>query len=150
LNVGQRLQIPLGPVPAATETQIADNQTPQVNNKNNYYTVKPGENLWSIAKAQKTSVDNLAQLNDMNPQSALKPGQKLIVLSQASSDEVKESRKLTYTVKAGDTLGKIGSQYKVSPRQIMQWNNIKDETSIKPQQELTLMVSPDSKALGYL
>jgi len=146
LSVGQRLQIPLTPLPANqydNEKVVADNQVSKDSTQNNYYTVKSGENLWSIARAQKTSVNNLAQLNDMDPQASLKPGQKLIVLSQANDEEIKEPRKLTYTVKAGDTLGKIAAQYKVSAKQIMQWNKIKDETSLRPNQELTLLVGPN-------
>jgi len=149
LSVGQRLQIPLTPlqntapeVDANLALQQNHNDAYKKDTDKNYYTVKSGENLWTIAKAQNTSVDALAQLNDMSPKSALKPGQKLLVLSQATNEETREPRKLNYTVKAGDTLGKIAAQYKVTSKQIMQWNNIKDETSLRPNQVLTLTIAP--------
>lgn len=144
LTLGQRLQIPLTPANGTAQAvepqkQLADHQSPKEAAKS-YYTVKNGENLWTIAKTQKTSVDSLAQLNALDPQSSLQPGQKLIVLSQASDDEIKQPRKLTYTIKSGDTLGKIAAIYNVSVKQIMQWNKIKDETSLRPAQELILLV----------
>lgn len=125
------------------------------------YTVKPGENLWSIAKAKKTSVDNLARLNNISTKSVLKPGQKILIPSsnKVSSSTIKDSptqqvnatpasekqtaassvKNLKYTVKSGDTLGKIAAQHKVSVKQLMQWNKIKDETSIRPKQELMVL-----------
>lgn len=152
LSVGQRLQIPLSPsdaVPAykTPEKVAAEQATPKENSKANYYIVKSGENLWSIAKAQNISVGALAQLNNLNIKSALQPGQKLVVLNQtlatdktsANKDETVD-RKVSYTIKSGDTLGKIAAKYDVSVQQIMQWNKIKDETSIRPNQELIVLV----------
>ena len=114
------------------------------------YTVKQGENLWSIAKANNTSVETLARLNNLSTKSALKVGQKLIVLSQASggsekisqpnSTDGKTSQTLKYTIKSGDTLGKVAAKYDVSVKQLMQWNKIEDETSIRPKQELIVLV----------
>jgi membrane-bound lytic murein transglycosylase D len=125
-----------------------------------YHTVKPGENLWSIAKAKNTSVETLARLNNISTKSALKAGQKLIVLSQTSdssaksiqtknnqvatsqakASESKLAQTLKYTIKSGDTLGKVAAKYDVSVKQLMQWNKIKDETSIRPKQELIVLV----------
>ncbi len=147
LSVGQHLQIPLSPVDAnstysAPEKVIADNSSPKENKKSNYYIVKAGDNLWSIAKSQNISVETLTQLNNMNSKSALQPGQKLVVLGQAtaSTSSSGEARKLNYTIKSGDTLGKIAAKYDVSVKQIMQWNKITDETSIRPNQELIVLV----------
>jgi membrane-bound lytic murein transglycosylase D len=132
------------------EQPIAQEKT-----QSTYYTVKPGENLWSIAKAKNTSVETLARLNNISTKSALKVGQKLIVLSQTSDNSVKniqtkdnqaaaseskEPQSLKYTIKPGDTLGKVAAKYDVSVKQLMQWNKIKDETSIRPKQELIVLV----------
>lgn len=144
LTVGQRLQIPLSSTDDnstynAPEKVIAEQSSPKENGKSNYYFVKSGESLWSIAKAQNTSVDALAQLNNMSSKTALMPGQKLLVLGQTNNGTA-EPRKLNYTIKSGDTLGKIAAKYDVSVKQIMQWNKIKDETSIRPNQELIVLV----------
>jgi len=109
LHAGQRLQIPLS-ASASNNSNNADTTKPDTaktiaDNKNSnkrdkpekrakqesqdkenrsYYTVKSGENLWTIAKAQKISVNALAKLNDLSLTSTLKPGQKLLLLSQAT------------------------------------------------------------------
>ncbi|HET6567740.1 MAG TPA: LysM peptidoglycan-binding domain-containing protein [Rhodothermales bacterium] len=43
-----------------------------------YYTVRSGDNLWTIARRNNTTVDQLKKLNDMSG-SKLRPGQKLRV-----------------------------------------------------------------------
>jgi len=141
LTLGQRLQIPLSPTgenssDSAPEKVIAEQGEPK--QKSDYYLVKPGDNLWSIAKSQNMSLEALTQLNNMTAKSALKPGQKLLVTAQTIAGN--QSRKLNYTIKSGDTLGKIAAKYDVSVKQIMEWNKIKDETSIRPNQELIVLV----------
>ncbi len=158
---GQRLQIPLSPsTDSVPEAIVAQQVSQQEKTQNIYHTVKSGENLWSIAKAKNTSVETLARLNNMSTKGALKVGQKLVVLNQASDDttknnqikdnqvtasqtkasESKESQTLKYTIKSGDTLGKVAAKYDVSVKQLMQWNKITDETSIRPKQELIVLV----------
>jgi len=143
LAVGQRLQIPFssGSNSSSVNNQVlAEQSLTKDNTGNSYYIVKSGESLWSIAKTQGTSVEALAQLNNINTKSPLKPGQKLMMYRQVSATQIAEQQKLSYTIKSGDTLGKIAAKYDVSVKQIMQWNNIKDETSIRPNQELMVLV----------
>lgn len=130
-----RLQLDSLPKVAVNQQSPKDN--PQTQNA--YHTVKSGESLWSIAKAEGTSVNTLAKLNNLNPQSALKPGQKLMVAAQAVAEEAKPQKKSSYTIKAGDTLGAIAAKYDVSVKQIMEWNKISDEINIRPNQELIVM-----------
>jgi membrane-bound lytic murein transglycosylase D len=150
-----RLQLDSLPKQTLTQQTRAQEKTQRT-----YHTVKPGENLWSIAKAKNTSVETLASLNNLSTKSALKVGQKLAVLNQASdrtaksneikdnkvitsqvtASESKEAQTLKYTIKSGDTLGKVAAKYDVSVKQLMQWNKIKDETSIRPKQELIVLV----------
>ncbi|HWV16663.1 MAG TPA: transglycosylase SLT domain-containing protein [Cellvibrio sp.] len=71
---------------AADKKSTASGKKPKQarNESSAYYTVKSGENLWSIAKAQKISVKALAKLNEISLNAVLKPGQKLLLLSQAT------------------------------------------------------------------
>jgi len=154
-----RLQLDSLPKQALT-LQTNQQKGAQEKTQNTYHTVKSGENLWSIAKAKSTSVETLARLNNISTKSALKVGQRLILLSKASESSVKniqtkdnqttasqaaasenkESQTLKYTIKSGDTLGKVAAKYDVSVKQLMQWNKIKNETSIRPKQELIVLV----------
>ena len=134
---------------------VAQQGSLQEKTQDRYYTVKGGENLWSIAKANNTSVETLARLNNMTNRNVLKPGQKLVVQNHVSDNSVKgtsvktnpaktneskDSQTLKYTIKSGDTLGRVAAKYDVSVKQLMQWNDIKDETSIRPEQELIVLV----------
>lgn len=61
LYVGQVLSIPAGSAP------------------NRYYSVRPGDTLWSIAQRTNTSVRQLTDLNGLRNPNIIYPGQILIV-----------------------------------------------------------------------
>jgi len=50
--------------------------------------------------------------------------------------EKPSGKKITYTVKSGDTLWGIGQKYKVKDADLMKWNNI--GTNIQPGQKLII------------
>jgi membrane-bound lytic murein transglycosylase D len=66
--------LPNLPAPAAAQIQLQ-----QDDNKENYYTVKAGDTLSSIARAHKVSTNTLLLLNDLSSKSIIKPGKKLLV-----------------------------------------------------------------------
>jgi membrane-bound lytic murein transglycosylase D len=143
-----RLQLDSLPKIAANQQKQNSGNTETTQSQNGYHIVKSGENLWSIAKAENMTVGALTKLNNLNSKSALKPGQKLILSGQAvvaqevaAVQEVKEEKKASHTVKAGDTLGRIAAKYDISVKQIMEWNKITDATSIRPNQELIVMAA---------
>ena len=135
-------------VTANQQKQIADDSK-NTQTHTGYHIVKSGENLWSIARAENSTLSVLTKLTNLNSKSSLKPGQKLILSGQsvvaenvAVTQETKAEKKASYTIKAGDTLGRIAAKHDVSVKQIMEWNKIKDETSIRPNQELIVMAEP--------
>jgi membrane-bound lytic murein transglycosylase D len=163
LRVGQRLHIPLSaPItdPAIIEADelLALRKLQKESGKTSYYTVKSGDNLWNIAKAHDISRNTLAQLNNLSEASKLKPGQKLLVLSPGTMEKkptetaaaeattektvANESglRKIRYTIQAGDTLTKIAARFNVTKKEILEWNQVKDEGYIHPNQELIIML----------
>ncbi len=168
LRVGQRLQIPLSsPITDSTiieaEELLALRKQQKDSGKTAYYTVKSGDNLWSIAKSQNISRATLVRLNNLTETSKLKPGQKLLVLSPETLEKTsteKETgekavlnkqttnennlRKIKYTIQAGDTLTKIASRFNVTKKEILEWNEVKDEGYIHPNQELIIMLPAKS------
>lgn len=50
------------------------------------------------------------------------------------------TRKIIYRVKSGDTLGKIAKKFKVSQKQIVQWNDIDPKKFLRKGQKLTIIV----------
>lgn len=57
--------------------QIASNDL----KKSEYYTVRPGDTLWSISqKHSSVSIDDIRKLNNLKKSDTIKPGQKLKIL----------------------------------------------------------------------
>ena len=80
----------------------------------NYYVVKSGDTLWSIARKYNLSVNELKALNNLSS-NALSVGQRLIVGKESSND---------YVVSAGDTLWAIARRFNVSVDDIKALNNL--------------------------
>jgi membrane-bound lytic murein transglycosylase D len=97
------------------------------------HTVKRGDTLASVAKKYGVSVTQLAAANDMSPKKALQAGQVLMIpLSSAAPDRApgiqsRSVRTETYTVRKGDTLGKIAAHFKVSVNNLRSWNHLKND-----------------------
>lgn len=80
----------------------------------NYYVVKSGDTLWSIARKYNLSVNELKALNNLSS-NGLSVGQRLIVGKESSND---------YVVSAGDTLWAIARKFNVSVDDIKALNNL--------------------------
>jgi len=132
--------------------------------KTETYTIKSGDTLGKIASQYSLSVANLKQLNNLTSD-LIFPGQKLkVTASQASekgtntnnnagsnisnnnssSNKSTSSNTETYTIKSGDTLGKIASQYSLSVAKLKQLNNLTSDV-IFPGQKLKVTASQASE-----
>lgn len=85
----------------------------------NYYVVKKGDTLTSIAKKNNTTVDELVKLNNISNKNLIIINQKILLPSVNK-----------YVVKKGDTLTSISKKYKVSVSYIVKKNNLKDPNLI--------------------
>jgi FOG: LysM repeat len=112
-----------------------------------YHTVRSGDNLWTIARRYDTSVNTIARLNNISTKALLKPGQKLLVSNKANvvvdKTVVAENglQKLVYQIQRGDTLYSIANRFRLSTKDILSWNSVKDASYIHPGQSLTLYVN---------
>lgn len=86
----------------------------------NYYIVKSGDSLWSIAKNNNITVDELKELNNLSS-NMLSIGQKLLIKDTSSSDDLG----IYYTVKNGDTLYGIANKYDLTVNELKSMNNLK-------------------------
>lgn len=86
-----------------------------------YYTVKRGDTLYKIASQFNTTVDTLKQLNNLTSDT-LQIGQVLKV------SEILPSQTTIYTVKKGDTLYEIASQFNTTVDTLKQLNNLTNNT----------------------
>lgn len=132
------------------------------------YKVKSGDYLGRIASRYRCSVAQIKKWNGLKNNN-LRVGQRLIIYrggssSSAASDAAKTqsstsastpaaapSNATTYTVKKGDTLGKIAEMHKCTVAQIKQWNslssnNIQIGQKLKVKGTATASPAPQQKA----
>ncbi len=101
-----------------------------------------GDSLWAIARRAGIDVNTLASMNGMQPGDTLKAGQriKLSTRSRSSGGSASAARRVTYTVRAGDTLAQIAKLFQVSVSEILAWNGMASH-SLVPGQKLTIRVA---------
>lgn len=83
------------------------------------YTVKKGDNLYTIANKYDTTVNEIKKINNLSS-NVLKIGQ---VLKLPNSNKI-----ITYTVKKGDSLWKIANKYNTTVKKIITLNNLSTST----------------------
>lgn len=133
IRAGSHLLIPMA---SASVSRFAANATPKASEQNkSFYTVKPGDTWWRIAKTHQISIAALTQWNKKTSAAVLKPGQKLVLLSSPAS----QSRKsISYTIRNGDSLWAISRKFNVSINQVREWNGLNIRSMLLPGQNLTL------------
>jgi LysM repeat protein len=95
------------------------------------YTVRYGDSWWAIANRYGINMYTLASLNGKSIYSTIYPGQVLKVSESAAT-----SSKVYYTVRKGDTVSGIASQYDVSVSQIKSLTELKNVNLIYVGQSL--------------
>jgi membrane-bound lytic murein transglycosylase D len=107
------------------------------------YRVRAGETLSSIARHHGMPVSTLARINNMEVGTALVKGQHLVIRASARryrNEGVESGRRVTYTVRRGDTVYSIAHQFQVSETQLKNWNGINERHQIKTGQRLVMYV----------
>lgn len=89
---------------------------------NNYYTVKKGDSLYSIAKKYNTTVTELKSLNNLTTDN-LSIGEILKIPTQQTIEEP-TTNEVIYTVKSGDNLYSIARKYNTTVDEIKRLNNL--------------------------
>ena len=93
----------------------------------NYYIVKKGDSLYSIAREYNTTVSELKSLNNLST-NTLNIGQVLKIPMAVSEEPSTEEGEIIYTVKSGDSLYKIATLYNTTVDEIKALNNLTSNT----------------------
>lgn len=89
-----------------------------LNEESDYYVVKKGDSLWSIAKKYNMTVDELKSINNLKS-NLLSIGQRLKIKKSDDNQNI-------YIVKKGDTLYKIANMYGTTVDNLKALNNLKN------------------------
>jgi membrane-bound lytic murein transglycosylase D len=132
----------------------------------NIHVVRRGDTLYALAQRLGTDVQTLAQANGIRTDQRLHAGQKLrfggsssyvadaspgagsarsLPASSAQAQATSDSgRRMTYTVRRGDTLYGIARLLQVTVNELMGWNGMSGERNLKPGQTLVAFVKSRS------
>jgi membrane-bound lytic murein transglycosylase D len=126
------------------------------------YSVKSGDSLSKIAMQFNTTSDSIKTLNKLS-NNTIRIGQQLFVpLSNGAIDNAmlsgpmriaannKANRKTVHTVVSGDSLWKIGRQYKVSTDNLIKWNKINKSKPLRLGQKLTVYQKSNTQLAGNI
>ncbi len=111
-----------------------------------HITVHPGETLWQIAQRAHVSVGALAAVNGLGRNGLIHPGQTLRLPGQThlAAISMRQERMATsgyrksYVVRPGDTVWQIAQRFHVSPKSVIQWNQLASASDIHPGSRLTI------------
>jgi len=161
--VGQEILVPRKGTEEVTLASVAQMQPGETGTKaktepkaesktvSRSHTVRSGETLSGIARKYELGVRDLKALNGLKGDT-IYAGQKLKVgtttvtestpssgstASKASSASSSSGKTVTYSVKSGDTLGKIAERYDCTVSELQSWNGLKGST-IYPGQKLKI------------
>ena len=129
----------------SVEARTARRQAQTRSGQRYEHAVQPGETLWAIARRYGVSTRDLASWNAMAPGDVLSVGRELVVWSSRAvatpAGNANRIRRLTYTVRRGDSLSRISTRFRVSVADLLQWNtSLSAERYLQPGQRLTVYV----------
>ncbi|WP_395144424.1 LysM peptidoglycan-binding domain-containing protein [Moraxella atlantae] len=154
VQLGQTINVP---AKAAAKLNNSATKTTTSTSRPTSYTVKAGDGLISLAKQFDLSTSELAKANNLSPTDNLLVGQKLTIpkagANNDTASDTKSSRTSSktsrsadsddnsttidykgaterYTVKAGDGLINLASQYGISTAQLAAMNNLKPNANL--------------------
>ena len=150
VRAGDHLYVPVSSRPPEEYSLSAANrlralQQRERQGQRREHRVQAGETLWDIARTYNVGVRELASWNGMAPGDTLRPNQNLVVwvegdVIQASGGPSGSTQSVTYTVREGDSLARIGQRFNVRVRDIKRWNDIAEGSYLQPGDELRLEV----------
>jgi len=128
---------PLGPLdPIDSLEPLSNQQTVDIAGPSfQSYTIKRGDNLWSLSKRFGVSLNELYAANGLNKNSVIRVGQQIQIPSEGSTVAVNtvtpevyqpsgfNQETTSYTVRRGDNLSRIANQFDTSVRALKAANN---------------------------
>jgi membrane-bound lytic murein transglycosylase D len=151
LMVGAELRVPTAVVNLPSKVMLAaarvDGGGDRRGRRPTVHVVRSGDSLWRIAKRHRMDVNTLARLNGMRTSDTLRTGQRLVLNTRAtpaskpsSSYASASARPVSYKVRRGDTLSRIAKVFGVTVSDLVSWNGISRNSTLRPGQRLMVNV----------
>ncbi|MBH97392.1 MAG: lytic transglycosylase [Rhodospirillaceae bacterium] len=148
IRTGQNLMIPhatrnLEDYPHTVDARRGRILNQSQSGKREVHIVSEGDSLWSISKKFDTTVAELAKWNAMALRDPLPVGREIVIWIndiEFIPNDNERIRRLTYTVKRGDSLSRISTRFKVNVTQLLEWNNLSSEKYLQPGQKLVMFI----------
>ncbi|MDT8439467.1 MAG: LysM peptidoglycan-binding domain-containing protein [Wenzhouxiangellaceae bacterium] len=106
------------------------------------HSVRPGENLWLIARRYGVGVGDLQRMNGLSD-NLIRPGQRLVI----ETDQARTAPTIVdgkYVVRQGDSLWAIARAQQVALDDLMRWNGLAADSVLRPGQELVIRRGSDA------
>ncbi|MDD6878997.1 MAG: LysM peptidoglycan-binding domain-containing protein, partial [bacterium] len=140
LSIGQQLFVPK--IESDSSITIED-----------YYTVKSGDSLYSIAKKFNTTVDDIIKANNLTS-TILQIGEKLIIPGYTKIEEIEPIEPSTssdiYIVQSGDSLYSIAKKYNTTVNELKSLNNLSSNLLMIGQELKVPTLSNDYNVTYYV
>ncbi|MDA7745838.1 LysM peptidoglycan-binding domain-containing protein [Psychromonas sp.] len=147
IKIGQPLLIP---VASQSQQQYLYSQAQRFERKESKYAqdkrkviykVVEGDTLWDISRAYKVTSKQIAKWNGLQTKSTLRLGQELTIWKETTVDKSDAvTRRVTYHVRSGDSLGGIAHKFNVKTADLVRWNDLENVKYIKPGQKIKVYV----------
>lgn len=106
------------------------------------YTIRRGDNLWSIARRYQLRSSDIAEHNGFAIDALLMPGQEIdLSFAVTATTAMAESTgigRAYYRVRSGDTLARIAARHKLSVAELLEWNEFSSNEIIFPDQQIRI------------
>ena len=147
IKIGQPLLIPIA---SKSQQQYLYSQARRferqeskygVGKKKVVYKVVEGDTLWDISRAYKVTSKQIARWNGFQTKKTLRLGQKLTIWKTARIVKTNTTtRRVTYHVRSGDSLGRIANKFNVKTADLVRWNDLENKKYIKPGQKIKVYI----------
>lgn len=108
------------------------------------YTVQPGDTIWSIARRNGVTVQEVVRANGLTDPNTIFPGEQLSIpgASGGSGNGLGPLPTTTYTVQQGDSVWSIAHNLGIKVSQVLNLNPLSDPDFIRPGDQLVVPAPP--------
>lgn len=137
IRPGQRLQLPAGTDSSPAGPPVESSTATDAKVLQEHYVVRSGDTAGGIAARHGMSLSELKRLNQLDNDGHIVIGQRLLVDSRAD-----QPGRITHVVQTGDTLWELARHYKVSVKELREWNSLRSN-QIYPGLRLVIYVTEE-------